>query len=142
MSRNLTYTANELYRLSTQAERRDMECTKDAMLARLEGMAGGLRRRTYSFRINAANGMFTNGHVKGSDDYLFQDLVLRKLGLNIRTIYKLQAVSRDSLVRQVVALLSDATGHYVVRLDVRHFYEKIDFRSMLADIAQGAYQRH
>ena len=64
-----------------------------------------------------ANGLAAN---------LRQNLILRKIQKNIKTIYSVRQTDRNIIVKQMKTLLSENLEMWVVRLDVRHFYESIN----------------
>ena len=70
--------------------------------------------------------MYLNDQSKGSIEYLCQDLVLRKLYNNIKRIYGVEQANRNQIVKQMVSLLKDESPKWIVRLDVRSFFESID----------------
>ena len=81
---------------------------------------------SYNFNIKQRWDLFLNSHSKGSMESLCQDLVLRKLYNNIKRIYGIEQSNRNQIVKQMVSLLTDEACKWVVRLDIRHFYESIE----------------
>lgn len=69
---------------------------------------------------------------KGSMEYLCQDLIFRKLYNNIKRIYGVEQANRNQIVKQIVSLLKEESPKWVVRLDVRHFFESIN-RTLLME---------
>ena len=63
---------------------------------------------------------------------------LRKLHNNIKTIYKVQQADRNNIVRQMKILLSENVEMWVVRLDVRHFYESINREKLITKLVEDA----
>ena len=87
---------------------------------------------TYQFAIKAWWDLFLNNHPKGSLDSLCQNLILRKLYKNIKRIYGIGQANRNLIVKQMVSLLIDGSHKWIIRLDIRNFYESIE-RSLLME---------
>lgn len=51
---------------------------------------------------------------------------MRKLYNNIKRIYGVEQANRNQIVKQMVSLLKEKSPKWVVRLDVRHFFESIN----------------
>lgn len=82
--------------------------------------------------------MYLNGRKKKNFDYLCQNLILRKLHDNIKAIYKVQQADRNNIVRQMKILLNENVDMWVVRLDVRHFYESINREKLITKLVEDA----
>lgn len=57
--------------------------------------------------------------------------VIRKITDNIKRIYKIKFSNKDEIINQVINILSDTSGYNVIRLDVKDFFESIDFNLVL-----------
>ncbi len=126
------FTPKELYHCATQSERRNYPGDKDDMLHMIEMTIGdSMAKGTYNLKLSERDGLFLNNQVKGSDEHLCQDLILRKLYHNIRRIYKVSQSNRNSIVKQILTLLKENVPLWVVRLDIRHFYESIDRKQLI-----------
>lgn len=56
---------------------------------------------------------------------------LRKITDNIKRIYKVKFSNKDEIVSQVINILSDTSSYNIIRLDVKDFFESINFHSLL-----------
>ena len=85
-----------------------------------------INKGTFQFQIRTLGDLYLNDQQKGSMEYLCQDIVLRKLYNNIKRIYGVEQANRNQIVKQMVSLLKEESPKWVVRLDVRHFFESIN----------------
>lgn len=121
------FSPYNLYSCSTQSERRNSGLNKDDFAQKVELYVGNsIDEGTYLFKIRTLWDLYLNDHPKGSMESLCQDLVLRKLYSNIKRIYGVKQSNRNHIVKQMVSLLREESPQWVVRLDIRHFYESID----------------
>lgn len=60
--------------------------------------------------------------------------VIRKITDNIKRIYKINFSNKDEIVNQVINILSDTSAYNIIRLDVKDFFESIDFNFVLKKI--------
>ena len=82
-----SFTPTELYRCTTQAERRNLGLSKVELIEAIGVELGNsIAEGTFRFQIKRYEDLFLNGCTKGSMTYLCQDLVLRKIHKNIRFI--------------------------------------------------------
>lgn len=139
-----SFTPVELYRCTTQAERRNSGLDKDELIEAIEAEIGGsIVNGTYHFQIKQYDDLYLNARDKKTLGYLCQNLVLRKLHKNIKRIYSVKQSDRNAIVKQMKLLLSENVKMRIVRLDVRHFYETIDRKQLLTrliDDARLSYQ--
>ncbi|MDO4212081.1 MAG: antiviral reverse transcriptase Drt3a, partial [Bacteroidales bacterium] len=68
----------------------------------------------------------SNAHPYGSVEYLCQDLLIRKLSVNIMHSYRIKPTNRNLIVRQIKQLLGTETPLCIMRKDVRHFFESVN----------------
>lgn len=136
---NQSFSPKNLYACTTQAERRNSGLKKDEFIEAVENELGGsLVDGTYHFQIKQEGNMFLNGRTRKDFDYLCQNLILRKLHNNIKAIYRVQQADRNTIVRQMKILLNDDVEIWVVRLDVRHFYESINREKLISKLTEDA----
>lgn len=134
-----SFSAKSLYACTTQAERRNSGLKKDELIEAIGNEVGDtIVEGTYRFRIKQVWDMYLNGRKKKDFDYLCQNLILRKLHDNIKAIYKVQQADRNNIVRQMKILLSENVDMWVVRLDVRHFYESINRVKLITKLVEDA----
>lgn len=124
---NQSLSSKELYTCSTQAERRNYGLKKNEFIEAIDKELGNsLIDNTYQFIIKESGGLFLNGREKRTFGYLCQNLILRKLFNNIKRIYKVEQSDRNTIVKQIKVLLEENVDIWVVRMDVKKFYESID----------------
>lgn len=134
-----SFTPKSLYACTTQAERRNSGLKKDDLIEAIGNEVGNtIVEGTYGFRIKQVRDLYLNGRKKKDFDYLCQNLILRKLYNNIKAIYKVQQADRNNIVRQMKILLGENVDMWVVRLDVRHFYESIDREKLITKLVEDA----
>lgn len=127
------FSPYNLYSCTTQSERRNSRLNKDDFAEKVDLLLGNsINDGTYQFAIKAWWDLFFNNHPKGSLDSLCQNLILRKLYKNIKRIYGIGQSNRNLIVKQMVSLLIDGSHKWIIRLDIRNFYESIE-RSLLME---------
>lgn len=134
-----SFSAKSLSACTTQAERRNAGLKKDKLIEAIGNEVGNtIVEGTYRFHIKQVWDLFLNGRNKKDFDYLCQNLILRKLNKNIKAIYKVQQADRNNIVRQMKILLSENVDMWIVRLDVRHFYESINREKLITKLVEDA----
>lgn len=133
---NQSFSGKELYRLTTQVERRDFGLEKNGFIKSIDDeISSALLNRTYSFKFKVVNGLFLNGLSHTLPDerftYLCQDLILRKIYQNIKKIYNVRQADRNKIVQQIQMLLDSKKDYWIIRLDVKSFYESLDRTAIL-----------
>lgn len=134
-----SFSSKSLYACTTQAERRNSGLKKEDFIEAIENELGNtIVDGTYHFQIKQEGELFLNGRRRKDFDYLCQNLILRKLHNNIKAIYKVQQADRNTIVRQMKVLLNENVNMWVVRLDVRHFYESINQKKLITKLVEDA----
>ncbi|MDV7695459.1 RNA-directed DNA polymerase [Chryseobacterium soli] len=86
--------------------------------------------------------------IKFNDEYYFlenisQKLLLRKLNDNIKRIYKDEQANRKFIIHQVKTLLKETAPFWIIKTDIRAFYESINrdriFRKLKNDAMLSYY---
>lgn len=127
------FSPQNLYSCTTQSERRNSGLSKEDLVQNVSLCIGDtINNGTFQFKIRTLDDIYLNDCPKNTMEYLCQDIVLRKLYCNIKRIYGVEQANRNQIVKQMKSLLQEETPKWVVRLDVRHFYESI-IRSKLID---------
>lgn len=138
-----SFTPAELYRSTTQVERRNMGLHKEELIEAIRGELGNtIAEGNFNFQIKHNWDLHLNGQVKGSIAYLCQNLILRKLHRNIKRIYSVQPADRDTIVKQMKLLLMENVEMRIVRLDIRHFYDNVNRMRILAKLIDDARLSH
>lgn len=128
-----TFSPLNLYACATQTERRNSGLNKEELVKKVELCIGdNVDNGSFLFQFRVCGDLCLNNQPLGSMEYLCQDLVLRKLYNNIKRIYGVEQANRNQIVEQMVCLLKEESHQWVIRLDVRHFYESVN-RSQLVD---------
>jgi hypothetical protein len=97
-----------------------------------------------SSAVNEAKGLFPNGlslrHLKVGQRDVYQlasipqQLVIRKLTANIKRFVKVRQWSRNSIITNLINLLSEGVPYRVYRLDIAQFYASFDQKDLLAQL--------
>lgn len=61
-------------------------------------------------------------------------LVLRRLNNVLRKTYRIKQSDRSDIIRQSIKLLTEPVEKYVIKLDVKKFYESVDRAKLLAQL--------
>lgn len=134
-----SFSPVELYRCTTQAERRNSGLQKDELIEAIGAELGNaIAEGSYCFQIKQIEDLYLNGQSKKTMSYLCQNLALRKLHNNIKRIYGVRQADRNAIVKQMKLLLAENVEMRIVRLDVRHFYESIDRKRILSKLVDDA----
>ena len=128
-----SFSPQNLYSCTTQTERRNSGLSKEGLVQEVElCINDSINKGTFRYQIRTLGGLYLNDQQKGSMEYLCQDLFFRKLYNNIKRIYGVEQANRNQIVKQIVSLLKEESPKWVVRLDVRHFFESIN-RTLLME---------
>lgn len=134
-----SFTPIELYRCTTQAERRNLGMTKEKLIEAIgQELKDAIAKGKYKFLFKKNGELFLNGQVKGTMAYLCQNLILRKLHRNIKRIYSVKQADRNTIVKQMILLLTENVDMRIVRLDVHHFYDSINCKKILNKLIDDA----
>ena len=126
------FSTYNLYSCTTQSERRNDRLNKEEFAKKVNLIIGNdINEGKYHFKIKKCWDLFLNNHPKDSMESLCQDLVLRKLYNNIKRIYRIEQSNRNQIIKQMVSLLKDGACKWIVRLDIRNFYESIEREKLI-----------
>jgi hypothetical protein len=99
-----------------------------------------------SSAVNEAKGLFPQGlslrSLKAGNRDVYQitsipqQLVIRKLTTNIKRLVQLRQWSRNSIITNLVRLLSEGVPYRVYRLDIAQFYASFDQKELIAKLKQ------
>lgn len=124
---SLVFSGTELQKLTTQYERRSLGLNREELISQIESCClHDILEGIYQFHINYVGGLYINGKEKGTIDYLCQNLIIRKLYQNIKRVYNVSQANRNQIIRQVKIILEDPYPLWIIRLDIKSFYESID----------------
>lgn len=122
-------SAQSLFAVMTQKEHRNYCHGKDkeTMLVEIQKVCvDKIYDGSYHFNLTFNEEFCTNAHPSGSIEYLCQDLLIRKLSVNILRSYRLKPTNRKLVISQIKQLLDTETHLCIIRKDVRHFFESVD----------------
>ena len=92
-----------------------------------------------SNQINQHRIEILKGKYHGGQSYKFEDnvcnfFISKKIQENIRETYKVRQSSRYAILSQLINLLEDNCPKYVIRTDIKNFYESIPQKILLEKI--------
>lgn len=149
------YTGENLYRFSTQQERRDYvlqpgcpsssstKISKEDLIVLLDEICEEIYKKSYSFNLSNKEDFLINAHKHGSIDRLAQNLIMRKLKETISKIYGARQANRQRIVGFIKDYLENhckiKSYHIVIlRLDVRKFYPSVNRDYIFAQLKESA----
>lgn len=95
-----------------------------------------------SIELEILNETFEFDFKNKYDFYLVEDLtqklLLRKLNDNIKRIYKDEQANRRFIIQQVKTLLSEDCPFWIIKTDIKSFYESVDRTRILTKIKDDA----
>lgn len=124
---NQAFTTKELMRQLRRNDLINWNTTKDSLQFQLEQVANEIDDGSFEFKIHKINDYY-------QADNLPHSLVLRKLNDNIKRIYKDKQANRNLIIDQIITLLSETTPFYILKTDIKQFYESIDRFNLLSKI--------
>lgn len=132
-------SAQSLYAVMTQKEHRNYchGLDKDKLLNEIQRICvdrvydGG-----YRFCFTVQGGMCTNALPSGSIERLCQDLLIRKMSINILRSYRLKPSNRNLVIRQIKQYLDSQIPLCIMRKDVHHFFETINPQDVLLKLSR------
>lgn len=66
------------------------------------------------------------------------EFVIRKLNDNVSRLYDVKQANRSEIIGQVIPLLKEKAPYFLLKLDVKSFYESIDRRTLLSRINEDS----
>ena len=122
-----SYTAKELAKCASRIEMHDLGyANRDALENELNvQMIPQLEADIFHIEWEREGELCVNSK-EDVKQYLYQNLLIRKICKNVGEIYKVKQANRNAIIRQVKSLLKAPSELYVLRLDIHHFYESID----------------
>lgn len=134
--KSLVFSADELYKCSLQSERRNLHLTKESFTEKSKDLIKKITDGLYNFSFKEKNSFYVNSQID-KFEFFFQNLVLRNIYKNIKTLYKLTQSNRDEIISQIQILLKE-NNYWVLKLDVKSFYESIDFHKVIDKIKKAS----
>jgi hypothetical protein len=122
---NQSFNRQQLIRLCKQAEFVDYGLTLTQLGDNLDETFESINKDEFTFEITKVN-----------EYYLTHDLpnklVLRKLNDNLKRLYKDEQANRRIIISQVKTLLEETCPFWVLKTDIKSFYESIDRDRVIA----------
>ena len=131
--KSLVFSVDELYKCSTQSERRNYHLTKELFEEKTNLLMEKITSGLYTFSFKQDKCFFINSQTS-KFDFLFQNLVLRKIYRNIKLVYKLTQANRDDIISQIQVLLGEKSPYWILKLDLKSFYESINYSEIIEKI--------
>lgn len=127
-----SYTAKELAKCASRIEMHDLGYTnREALENELKvQMVPQLEADSFQMEWECEGELCVNSK-EDVKQYLYQNLLTRKICKNVGGMYKVKQANRNAIIRQVKSLLKAPCELYVLRLDIHHFYESIDEEKIL-----------
>lgn len=85
-------------------------------------------------RIEILIGKYHGGQSYKFEDNVYNFFISKKIQENIRETYKVRQSSRYAILSQLINLLEDNCPKYVIRTDIKNFYESIPQKILLEKI--------
>jgi hypothetical protein len=126
-----TFNSKELIRHLKTGELIRNGIDIDNIKDELDTLENEILSETFEFDIADSGNFFD---VKN----LSEKLVLRKLNDNVRRIYKDEQANRKFIIQQVKTLLKEDAPFWVIKTDIKSFYESIDRQRILKKLKDDA----
>ncbi len=125
------FNSKELIRYLKQGELYRDELEKEDVIAELDVIEQEILDENFEFRI-------TNKGAYFDVETLPEKLILRKLNDNIKRIYKDEQANRKFIIQQVKTLLAEDAPFWIIKTDIKSFYESVDRNRILKKMKDDA----
>jgi len=122
---NQSFQRQQLIRLCKKAEYIDYGMTINQLTDSLDASYEEIANDSFDFSLKQVNEYFLTKDLPNK-------LILRKLNDNIKRIYKDEQANRRIIISQVKTLLSETCPFWVIKTDIKRFYESIDRDKMIS----------
>lgn len=122
---NQSFQRQQLIRLCKKAEYIDYGMTINQLTDSLDALYEEIANDSFDFSLKQVNEYFLTKDLPNK-------LILRKLNDNIKRIYKDEQANRRIIISQVKTLLSETCPFWVIKTDIKRFYESIDRERMIS----------
>lgn len=125
------FNSKELLNYLKKGELIRNELEKDDVIFKIETNEQNILNDSFEFDIkNNVNYFFIED--------ISQKLILRKLNDNIKRIYKDEQANRKFIIQQVKTLLNETAPFWIIKTDIRGFYENINRERILRKLKNDA----
>jgi len=128
---NQNFSSKELLRLVKQTEMGESGLTETDIKTELDETFRMINNQSFEFSINKIYDYYTT-------NTLCQKLVLRKLNNNIKRLYKDEQANRRLIIFQVKTLLEETCPSWILKTDIKKFYESIKRERIIARLKDDA----
>ena len=116
-----------------------LKCDSDNIKRKLTELEILLQNNIDDYEFSSFKTIKKNGKViyflnKSSDNFIWDEFILRKINHNIKRIYKVKQADRNTIVNQIFNILKENPNYYIYRLDISSFYESMDRSRILNKI--------
>jgi hypothetical protein len=125
------FNSKELVKYLKKGELIRNELEKEDVIIDINDIESKILQETFEFNILDSHEYY---HVKD----LSEKLILRKLNDNIKRIYKDEQANRKFIIQQVKTLLNENAPFWIIKTDIKSFYESIDRNKILKKIKDDA----
>lgn len=107
---------------------------KDKELIRqLQEISKNVNNKDFSIKLTSEETDY-NKHIYKTDTTLETFYSIKQLQYNIRKIFKVKQSDRYTILKQIKILLNDKFPKYIIRTDIKSFYESIPHNLLLKKI--------
>jgi len=121
---NQSFQRQQLIRFCKKAEYIDYGLTFKQLSDSLDACYEKIANDSFEFSLKKVNEYFLSNDLPNK-------LILRKLNDNIKRIYKVEQANRRIIISQVKTLLSETCPFWVIKTDIKNFYESIDRQEII-----------
>ena len=116
-----------------------LKCDSDNIKRKLTELEILLQNNVDNYEFSSFKTIKKNGKViylldKCSNNFIWDEFILRKINHNIKRIYKVKQADRNTIVNQIFNILKENPNYYIYRLDISSFYESMDRSRILNKI--------
>lgn len=122
---NQSFQRQQLIRLCKKAEYIDYGMTIKQLTDSLDTSYEEIANDSFEFSLKQVSEYFLTKDLPNK-------LILRKLNENIKRIYKDEQANRRIIISQVKTLLSETCPFWVIKTDIKSFYESIDRERLIS----------
>lgn len=122
---NQSFQRQQLIRLCKKAEYIDDGMTINQLTDLLDKSYEDIAKDSFEFSLKQVSEYFLTNDLPNK-------LILRKLNDNIKRIYKDEQANRRIIISQVKTLFSETCPFWVIKTDIKSFYESIDRERLIS----------
>lgn len=129
------FSAGGLYSCLSSFEKKNL--TQEAFRQKFSDKMEGLSNNSYDFSFAKKEKSFFISN-QNKNEIFFQKTVLRKIYQNIEAEYKFTHPNRDAIILQIISLTQVRNPYWVLKLDIKSFFESIDRNRIIKKIEQDS----